>query len=245
MTVSTFLTRRLGGHDEPPAGTGVRASRRLILITGAVVVVGALLAWLVFFSSVFGARTIKVAGLRVLTTQQVTRAAAISPGSPLIRLDTGAVERRIEELPDVASARVSTSYPSTVTITVVERVPVGVVAVSNGFVLVDKMGDQYRSVPTRPAGLPLFVVPPGTSAKDTGGAVATVAVALGTHLRAEITSIQALDPNAISLLLSNGVVVAWGSAAQNDLKAKVLGALLSQRGQHQIDVSDPSAPFTR
>lgn len=243
--MSTALSsRRSTGGDEPPARRTV-AYRRLILTTAACVVAGVLVAYLVFFSSVFGVRTVKVSGLRVLTAAQVQQAAGITHGSPLIRLDTGAVQRRVEALPDVASAKVDTSFPSTVTITVVERVPVGVVKAAGGFVLVDKTGDQYRSVATRPAGLPLFVVPPGTSAKNTGGAVATVAVALGSRLRAQIASIQALDPQAISLLLDDGTVVAWGSPSQNDLKAKVLSALLTQPGLHQVDVTDPATPFTR
>jgi cell division protein FtsQ len=225
--------------------SGTVPYRRLILTTLACVVLGVVLAWVVFFSSMLGARTVKVSGLKVLSSAQVTRAAAIAHGTPLIRLDTGAVQRRVESIADVASARVSTSYPSTVTITVVERVPVGVVKVAAGYVLVDKTGDQYRTVANRPAGLPLFVVPPGTSAKDTGGAVATVAVSLGAALRAEIGSIQALDPQAITLAMMDGKVVAWGSATQNSLKARVLVALLARPGQHQIDVTNPAAPFTR
>jgi hypothetical protein len=39
--------------------------------------------------------------------------------------------------------------------------------------------------------------------------------------------------------------VAWGSATQNSLKARVLVALLARPGQHQIDVTNPAAPFTR
>ena len=241
----TFASSRLDSSDEPPSGRGSVPYRRLILTTAGVVVVGVVLAWLVFFSSVFGVRTIKVSGLHVLSPAQVITAAGISHGSPLIRLDTGSVERRVEALPDVASASVNTSFPSTVTITVVERVPVGVLKSSNGFVLVDRTGDQYRTVAARPVGLPLFVVPPGTSAKNTGGAVATVAVALGAQLRGEISSIQALDSQSITLLMSNGTVVAWGSATQNGLKAQVLGVLLRRHGQHQIDVTNPSAPFTR
>jgi len=193
----------------------------------------------------FGVRTVKVTGLHVLTSDQVIAAAGIKHGSPLIRLDTAAVQRRVEHLPDVASASVSRSFPSTVTITVVERVPVGVVKVSAGYVLVDKTGDQYRTVGKRPTTLPLFVVPPGTSSKTTGGAVATVAVALGPALRSSISSIQALDPEAITLLLKDGTVVAWGSATDNDLKARVLTPLLSRHGVQQVDVTDPSAPFTR
>lgn len=240
---TTLSARRTSGGDEPPVRT--IPHRRLVLTTGVIVLAGALLGYLVFFSSVFGVRTVKVAGLHTLTAKQVTNAAGISHGSPLIRLDTAAVQRRVERLPDVASVTVNRSFPSTVTITVVERVPVGMVKVAGGYVLVDKSGDQYRTVPARPAGLPLFVVPPGTSSKTTGGAVATVAVALGATLRRSISSIQALDPQAITLLLNNSTVVAWGSPTQNDLKARVLTALLARHGGQQIDVTDPAAPFTR
>jgi len=240
----TLSTRRPAGGDEPP-GPRTVPYRRLILTTTLVVVLGAVIGYLVFFSSLFGVRSVKVTGLHVLSADQVTAAAGISHGSPLIRLDTGAVQRRVERLPDVASATVNRSFPSTVTIAVVERVPVGVVKVSGKYVLVDKTGDQYRVVAGMPAGLPLFVVPPGTSSKTTGGAVATVAVALGAPLRASISSIQALDPAAITLLLKNGTVVAWGSASDSELKARLLPSLLARHGVNQVDVTDPSAPFTR
>ncbi|MCW2496490.1 FtsQ-type POTRA domain-containing protein [Jatrophihabitans sp.] len=236
---ATLLTQHTG--DEPPTGGGV-PHRRLVIVSAAVVVAGLFAVWLVAFSSVFGVRTIKVSGEHVLSAATIARAADIAHGTPLARLDTTAAEDRIDALPGVASARVSTSFPSTVTITVVERVPLGVVKVAAGYVLVDKTGAQYRTVATRPAGLPLFVVPPGT--KTTGGAVSTVAAALGAALRAKIASIQALDPKAITLLMSNGTVVAWGSPDQNSLKARLLPTLLAH-GAHQVDVSDPAQPFTR
>ena len=246
MSATTPLDRRIGpdGDDGDPPRRGV-PHRRLILATGVCVLVGAIVVWAVAFSALFGVRSIKVTGLHTLTSQQVITAAGISHGTPLLRLDTGAVQRRVEALPDVASASVSTSFPSTVTIAVTERVALGAVRVAAGYVLVDKTGDQYRTMPARPAGLPLFVVPPGTSSATTGGAVATVAVALGSQLRAQISSIQALDPQAITLLMSNGTVVAWGSADQSSLKARILAALLTHSTQQQIDVSDPAAPFTR
>ena len=245
MSSTTFLSQRVGDGDGGPPARRTVPHRRLILATGACVLVGAVIVWVVVFSSLFGVRSIKVAGTHDLTQAQVVDAAGISHGTPLVRLDTGAVQRRIERLPDVASASVSTSFPSTVDITIVERVPLGAVKVASGYVLVDKTGDQYRTVTARPAGLPLFVVPPGTSAATTGGAVATVAVALGSGLRSEIASIQALDPQAITLLMNNGTVVAWGSADQSSLKARILAALLPHSTQRQIDVSDPAAPFTR
>jgi cell division protein FtsQ len=115
---------------------------------------------------------------------------------------------------------------------------------SGGFMLVDKTGDQFRHVDTRPKHLPLFVVPSGTDARTTGGAVATVAAALPERVRARIASIQALDPQAITLLMHNGRVVRWGSSDRNADKARILPALLQQHGS-QLDVTDPDQPFLR
>jgi len=160
--------------DNPP-----RRSRRK-LIVGAVIV--ALLAgfatWLVGFSSVFGVHTVVVSGEHRLTEQRVLAAAQVSSGTPLLQLDTAAIRSRVEALPDVASATVTTSFPSTVRIAITERVPVGVVKEHGQFALVDRTGDQFRTVRTRPEHLPLLVVSHGTDAHTTGGAVAT-AINLG------------------------------------------------------------------
>ena len=110
--------------------------------------------------------------------------------------------------------------------------------------LVDRTGDQYRAVPHPPAGLPRFDVPADADSRTTGGAVATVARALPAALLARIDVIHALDPSAITLVLTDGRTVAWGSAAASAAKARVLPALLKQPG-NQIDVTDPHQPFTR
>lgn len=239
---STTTPLRPADEDDAPAG---RNRRRVALVVGAAtVVVAVLVAWLVAFSSVFGVRTIEVHGTHVLTAAQVRSAARVSHGTPLVRVDTEAVARRVEGLSDVASAQVHTSFPSTLVITVDERTPVGYVRVGSRYVLVDHTGDQYRSVAKRPAGLPHFVVPAGTDSRTTGGAVATVAGALPASLRAEVRSIEALDPRAITLVLTKDRVVQWGSADRSADKARVLPVLL-RRGTQQVDVSNPDQPFTR
>jgi cell division protein FtsQ len=131
-----------------------------------------------------------------------------------------------------------------VVISVVERTPVGVVKHGGRYVLVDRTGDQYRTVDSAPPHLPVFVVPVGTDSRTTGGAVATVAAALSTQIRAHVASIQALDPKAITLLLTDGRVVAWGSVGRSAEKARILPVLLKQKGQ-QFDVTDPERPFSR
>ena len=221
-----------------------RSHRKLIIGAVIVAVLAGFATWLVGFSSVFGVHTVVVTGERRLTEQQVLAAAKVGSGTPLLQLDTAAIRSRVEALPDIASATVTTSFPSTVRISVTERVPVGVVKRGGQYALVDRTGDQFRTTKARPEHLPLLVVPQGTDARTTGGAVATVAAALPTRLLARIESVQALDPRAITLVLHDGRVVQWGDADRSGLKAKVLLALVS-RPSTQIDVSDPEQPVTR
>jgi cell division protein FtsQ len=239
--VSSGLLNARRRTDEPAARRVPH--RRLILGAAAVVVLILFAVWLVAFSPVFGVRTVTVRGAQQVTAGQIEAAADIHHGTPLVRLDTGAIQRRVEALRDVGSASVRTSFPSTVVITVTERVPIGYVKQTNGFALVDATGEQYRTVHSAPKDLPRFVVPSGAGARTTGGAVATVAAALPTKIRARISSIQALDPQAITLLLKDDRVVHWGSADRSAEKARVLAALLPRTDQ-QIDVSDPDQPFT-
>jgi cell division protein FtsQ len=231
-----------------PSDSGMRGRsiphRRLILTTAAVALLGVVLIWIVAFSSVFGVSTVQVTGTHVLTAADVRNAAGISHGSPLLRLDIGAIEHRVDQLPDVASAKVSTSFPSTVRIAITERVAVGAVKVADGYILVDRTGHEYRTVSSRPSALPIFVLPSGAAARASGQAVATVASSLGAALRSQMASIQAFDPDAITLLLRDGRVVAWGSASQSATKARVLGALLKRPGQ-QFDLTNPYQPFSR
>ncbi len=216
-----------------------RKLRYVVAAAGVLVLVA---VWVVAFSPLLGARTVAVSGTHTLTAAQVRSAAAISRGTALIRLDTGAVRRRVEKLPDVASAAVTVSYPSTVRITVTERVPVGYLANTgtggSSYVLVDASGAQYREVAAVPAGLPRFALPSDSGAAATGHAVSLVAAALSPAVLAQLAQISADTPQAITLVLRDGRTVAWGSADRNAQKAALLPALLAQPGTH-IDVSNP------
>lgn len=214
-----------------------RAGWRVGAVATAIGLV-AVLVWLVAFSSVLSARRVVVHGAHRLTTAQILAAGAVPHGRPLARLDSGAIADRVEALPDVASARVRFSYPSTVVITVTERVAVGYLASSGWAVLVDRTGTQFRTVEKAPAGLPRFDVPAGRQGAAPGRAVATVAGALTPVLRAQLGSIAAPDPADITLTLTDGRTVYWGSADRSADKASVLPALLTRPGR-SFDVSDP------
>ncbi|MDT4912278.1 MAG: cell division protein FtsQ [Pseudonocardiales bacterium] len=239
----TTPTTYLRGADEVEPR---RPSRRRtgFVVVAATVIVAVVITWLVAFSSVFGVRSVQVRGAHLLTAAEVRGAAQLDRGTPLVRVDTVAVGRRVEKLAEVASAQVSTSFPSTVVITITERQPVGYVQTSRRDVLVDRTGAQYRTVAAAPSGLPRFAVPVGASARSTARAVAAVAAALPGAVRSEVRSIEALSPSSITLVLSRGRVVQWGSATRTADKARLLPVLL-KRGSSQIDLTDPDQPFTR
>lgn len=247
MRFATLPLLPAGVADEQPAdGGGPGGNRNRALIAGATValLVAALATWIVAFSPLLGAKTVTVLGTHNLTVANVRAAAAIKHGTPLVRLDAALVARRVESLPDVAAASVRTTYPSTVIISVTERTAVGYLASGTRYVLVDRTGDQYRTVPAEPHALPLFVVPHGANAKAAGRAVATVAAALTPALLARVASVQAFDPTAITLLLDDRRVVRWGSAERSVDKARILPILLTQPGT-QFDLTDPDQVVTR
>lgn len=231
--------------DEPPDERGgIGRGRLLIAVAVVVVLVAAIAIWIVAFTPVLGAKTVTVRGTHHLSVARVREAAAIKHGAPLLRLDTGLVARRVEALPDVATATVRTDYPTTVIITVVERTAVGYLTVGGEYIVVDKTGEQFRTVTKKPKALPLFVIPPGAGAKAAGRAVAIVANSLSAAVLAKVASVQAFDPSAITLLLHDHRVVRWGSADRSADKARILPTLLAQPGS-QFDLTNPDQVVTR
>lgn len=218
-----------------------RSARRVALAAGAVGVI-AVLVWIAFFSSVLGARRVLVHGERAVSAARIQSVAGVPHGRPLLRLDTAAIARRVETLPGVATASVHVSYPSTVIITVTERVAVGYLVADGKVVLVDRSGRQFRTVPAAPVGLPRFDIATGATA--TGHAVATVAGALTAPVLRKLSSISAENPSAVTLHLRDGRTVQWGSADRSAVKAQVLPALLARPGT-EFDVSNPDLVVAR
>lgn len=242
--MTTTVPRGRARADGEPAPPRASDRRRTLLVAALSVVVIAAGVWVVAFSTLLGVRTVRVQGLSVVSASEVRAAAAVPHGRPLVRLDTGAIARRVERLPAVRKAAVSTTFPGTVTIRVTERTAVGYLQGSGRYVLVDADGVQYLTVAKKPVGLPQFGVPAGADSTTAARGVATVAAALGPRLLARVASIEAFDQNAITVLLTDSRVVHWGSAAHSADKARLLPALLGQPGT-QFDVSNPDQVVVR
>ena len=104
------------------AVTRAEGRRRLRVLLTAVCIASAIgIAWLVVQSPLLAVNSINVKGATQESQASVRAAAGVRTGSPLLFVDTGAVARRIEALPWVASAKVDRGLPNDLDITVVER----------------------------------------------------------------------------------------------------------------------------
>jgi cell division protein FtsQ len=84
---------------------------------------GALAAHFVLTAARFAVTAVDVRGASRVAPRAIAEAAAIAPGTNLLRLRTDEVERRVEALPAIRHAEVIRSWPNRVTIVVEERRP--------------------------------------------------------------------------------------------------------------------------
>ncbi len=220
--------------------------RRLVKIGVPLLVVAlvATAAWVVLASPFLAVTTVRVVGTQRLTPAQVEQAAGIANGRPLARVDVTDAQRRVEQLRVVRSAVVTRSWPHTVVITVVERVPVATARTATGsWLLLDVDGVAVTQAASRPQALVLLKVDPGTASPDTLAAAASVAAALPPSLRSKVDDITAATVDSVRLDLTGGAVVRWGDAQDNATKAKVLAVLLTHHA-HVYDVTAPGFATT-
>ncbi|MBB5869366.1 cell division protein FtsQ [Allocatelliglobosispora scoriae] len=207
-------------------------------IGALVVALGAVAAWVLLATSVFGVDSVRVSGVAILHPDEVVAAAAIPLGTPLLKVDLAAVRDRVAALVPAADAVVSRSWPHEITIAVTERTAVAAVPREKKFSLVDAAGVAFLTVDERPAHLPLVRVgEPGPDDPETMAAIAVLSV-LTPQLRDQLVTLVVDAPARIRLELRRDRVVLWGDTSEGDLKARVATALLNRPGK-TIDVTAP------
>jgi cell division protein FtsQ len=246
-------------RDRWVAARRAEGRRRLVAlgVAFAVVALGAL-AYLLARSSLFGVDTVRVRGATTTGAAAVRRAAAIEPGEPVLFVDEGAVARRVERVPSVASARVDAQFPDTVVITVTERAPVAWVraATPPAVAVVDHGGRVLARTGRIPPGLPRVdgIGEPGAAGSHVADPGPFAALgALPPELRLA-TRVLRMEGDAAVALLRGAPPVAreirFGPLTR--MRAKAAAALgviaeLDRRGERvqYVDVRVPDSPATR
>jgi len=249
-----------GGHGgaDGARAAAPRAGRRrprtrwraaFFALAGLAIVGGA--GWALLGNRVFVVRSVTVTGTHVLAPAQVIAAADVSLGTPLLTVDAGAVTRRVEAIPLVASATVTEDWPDHLVISVTERVPAMAVRMADGgYDLVDPTGVIVRWTKTRPAALPVLVTSvPGGALR--GNPEVTAAAAVLAELQpwlarqvAEVTAAAVpAGPQEVTLNLRDGKTVQWGSVGNAAQKNRELSVLLPGHVR-DVDVSAPGTVVT-
>lgn len=227
-----------------PADRVARGRRRRRVAIAVVALAGiAGVLWLLLGTSLLGARRVQVEGTVELSDRQVRTAARVPLGTPLLLLDTAAIESRVQQqLRRVAHAQVSRSVTGTVHIAVSERTPVAVApAEGDAVALVDATATSYALVAAPPPDLPELRVPRVSPTAPAARAAVQVLTELPPALLERVELVSARSPADVVLRLRDDREVHWGGPTRTERKAAVLGPLLTQPGD-VFDVSSPSLP---
>lgn len=202
-----------------------------------------------YFSAWLRVEGAEVSGTSQLAEEEVLAAAALPIDDPLVSVDLGEIEARIEgKLTAVKSVSASRQWPHDIRIEIEEWRPLAVVVEGSSFAYLAESGDTFtfRGMPKHPpTSLPQVVVGSRADRLALEEAAAVVA-SLDDAVTRRVDHIEVETADQIQLDLRDGRKVTWGSAEQSEEKAEVLLNLLDARPQAQAyDVSVPSLPTTR
>ncbi|MEY2400707.1 MAG: cell division protein FtsQ [Ilumatobacteraceae bacterium] len=202
------------------------AAAILVVLVGAVAVLA---------SSLFDVRTIDVQGAVYTDPEQLSSIVDELKGDAILLVDTRQIERQLESIAWVESARVATQFPHRVFIDIRERKPIATFAGSDGkFRVVDRDGRVLDIVDGVPIDYMLITganpdVDRGQFAGRPFASAAQLAIALPPEVRALTESIG-VDATAgnLTLQLQNDLKVQLGPTA--DLSAKLVRLLSVVQG---------------
>ena len=243
--------------------TGRRRLR--ILLAGAGLMLAVVLGDVILHSSWLSVSRVQVVGAHATPAGAVMAAAAPVLHHPMMSADTALVTGRVAALPWVDTVTVGRHWPSTLIVTVTERVPVALVAVGQQWAEVDGTGRVLAVVPGHTAGLVGLQVPAPSGAPGTTlPAPDLPAVMTAAQLRAQlaggqpsaagpdsgpgtpsVTSVTADADGNVSLALTGGVEADLGPATSLPDKLTALATVLSGvdlSGVKTIDLRVPERP---
>jgi cell division protein FtsQ len=203
-------------------------------------------AWALLGSSFLVVRSVQTTG-SALPRAQILRAAGIRLGTPLIRVNTGAIARRVEALTRVQAARVTRSWPSTIVIWTRQRTATFAVPEHPGYLLMDSYGVVLGRAARAPAWLVVLQSPTvraGQAPPDPAVlAAGTVVRNLPRWLRSQVSAVRAGGTSDVILILRGGASVLWGAPRRTAAKAAEI-AILLRTNARSYDVSDPRVAVT-
>jgi cell division protein FtsQ len=151
----------------------------------------------------FGISSLHLAGNRRTPPKMILAALGFEPGQSIFAADLHAARARLMALDWVADAEVSRTYPDSISVSIVEKVPFALWQSQNGLYVVERSGRVIaRADALNFPHLPLFV---GDAPQ--GGADLVDAIAQHRAVVARVKAMQRVSGRRWNLVLDDGVVV--------------------------------------
>jgi cell division protein FtsQ len=239
-------TGRPSVRDRAPAPSASTAS--WVLASVALVILALVALW-VTHSAVFRVRTLSVSGNNHLSRGAVLRLAGVNDHTNVLWLSTGGVERRLTDSPWILTAHVSRTLPTSISISISERIAVARVRSGQRVYLVSRDGMVLGSA-RLPAGLPVIDVRGasvriGSKLRAATGALGAIAN-LPLSIRSRIREAIGERDRGLVLLLRGGVRAIYGNGSAPAAKGEALAAVLAWGRRHGVSLAyvDVRAPVT-
>ncbi|MDX6465437.1 MAG: cell division protein FtsQ [Gaiellaceae bacterium] len=203
-------------------------------------------------TSMFAVAHIEVSGGSPVIRAQVRHELAALRGTSLLALDGAALERRLESLPTIVSARYDRAFPHTLRLTIVPETPVAVLHRGSETWLLSSRGRAVAHIRPRtyPA-LPRIWVPRATEVAagtfvqpdGAGRDARALAVALAARFPVRIAT-AAIVRGELLLRLRSGLELRLGQPTDVRLKLAIARRALRDvpAGSAYLDVSVPGRP---
>jgi cell division protein FtsQ len=120
-------------------------------------------------------------------------------------------------------------------------------AAGGGYDLIDASGVIVRTAQAKPHGMAVFWSSVPVTALQGSPSVAAAAAVLRevpASIRRSVVVVSSSSPQNVTLGLSDGITIVWGSTARATAKAAELSALMRTH-EHYYDVSSPGMAVTR
>lgn len=226
--------------------------RRAAWVTaGGVVVVLGVSILVAVYSPLMALRTIEIKGTSRVDDAALRHALSEQIGTPLARLDFGAIKKDIAGFPLIESYVTEEEPPNTLVVTVTERTPVVAVKTGKTFDLVDAAGIVVQSAPKQPDTMPLADIGSVKLGSSVFRTMTEVVLALPSTVRAQVSGVSASTADDVTLAMKDGSRVVWGSPDDSDAKAALLDALVKDHASRdpktavEYDVSAPDNGIIR
>ena len=191
------------------------------------------------YSPLFAVERINVVGASTIDPAQIQAALADQIGTPLASVSDSEVKAALMAFPLIESYALEAKPPHDLTVRIVERTPIGVIESDAGYTLVDAAGVALSTTPQVPEGQPVLRVERGVDSVAFES-VGLVVRSLPADVRGSLVEVSASTLDDVTLKLSSGLTVFWGSAEQSVEKARTLtSTMVANPAARTIDVSSP------